>query len=153
MNDEQGASDRHDGRASIVVGVDGSDTSMRAAAYAVGTARRQGARLVFVYARSPGGGIGAMMDTTGAGQAAALTEQDRTEAMLREMQQQAAAHGTRSELVVRTGDPFGVLSQVAREVRADSLVVGSSTSLGHRIAGSLAVRLVRKARWPVTVVP
>ncbi|WP_448631394.1 universal stress protein [Cellulomonas soli] len=145
--------DRPDGRASIVVGVDGSETSLRAAAYAVGTARRQGARLVFVYARSAGGGIGAMLDTTGVGQAAALSEQDRTEAMLRDLQQQVAAHGARSELLVRTGEPFAVLSQVAREVRADCLVVGSSTSLGHRIAGSLAVRLVRKARWPVTVVP
>jgi nucleotide-binding universal stress UspA family protein len=33
------------------------------------------------------------------------------------------------------------------------VVVGSSESLGHRVAGSIAVRLVRGARWPVTVVP
>ncbi|GAA3796423.1 universal stress protein A [Cellulomonas soli] len=136
-----------------MVGADGSDTSMRAVAYAIGFARRQGTRLVIVYARTPGGGIGAMMDTTGTGQAAAMGEQDRIEVMLRELLEQALAIGTRTELVVRVGDPFQVLCQVAREVRADCLVVGSSTSFGHRIAGSLAVRLVRKAHWPVTVVP
>ena len=33
---------------------------MRAVAYAIGFARRQGTRLVIVYARTPGGGIGAI---------------------------------------------------------------------------------------------
>ncbi|HEX5204346.1 MAG TPA: hypothetical protein VFW27_30850 [Actinoplanes sp.] len=32
-------------------------------------------------------------------------------------------------------------------------VDGSSAGFGHRIAGSLAVRLVRLGKWPVTVVP
>jgi nucleotide-binding universal stress UspA family protein len=32
-------------------------------------------------------------------------------------------------------------------------VVGASTHAGHRLVGSLAVRLVKAARWPVTVVP
>jgi nucleotide-binding universal stress UspA family protein len=42
---------------------------------------------------------------------------------------------------------------VADEVRADAVVVGASTKAGHRLVGSLAVRLVKAGRWPVTVVP
>lgn len=38
-----------DGPEVIVIGVDGSDSSMRAAAYAAGLARRQGALLTVVY--------------------------------------------------------------------------------------------------------
>jgi nucleotide-binding universal stress UspA family protein len=137
----------------VVVGVDGSDTSLRAAAYAVGVCRRQGSRLVVVYAREPGGGLAQLMDTTGSSSAAALRLQEDVERMLRQSQTLAEAEGIRSELQVRTGEPYQVLSAVAREVRADCVVVGSSASIGHRIAGSLAVRLVRNARWPVTVVP
>jgi nucleotide-binding universal stress UspA family protein len=143
----------HDGPSAVVVGVDGSDTSLRAAAYAVGVCRRQGSRLVVVYAREPGGGLAQLMDTTGSSSAAALRLQDDVERMLRKSQTLAEAQGIRAELQVRTGEPYQVLSAVAREVRADSVVVGSSASIGHRIAGSLAVRLVRNARWPVTVVP
>jgi nucleotide-binding universal stress UspA family protein len=35
----------------------------------------------------------------------------------------------------------------------DAVVVGASTHAGHRLVGSLALHLVRVARWPVTVVP
>jgi nucleotide-binding universal stress UspA family protein len=42
---------------------------------------------------------------------------------------------------------------VADEVRADAVIVGASTKAGHRFVGSLAVRLVKAGRWPVTVVP
>ena len=33
------------------------------------------------------------------------------------------------------------------------VVVGASAKAGHRWVGSLAVRLVKAGRWPVTVVP
>jgi hypothetical protein len=32
-------------------------------------------------------------------------------------------------------------------------VVGASMQAGHRFAGSIAIRLVKAGRWPVTVVP
>jgi nucleotide-binding universal stress UspA family protein len=143
----------HDGPTAVVVGVDGSEPSMRAAAYAMGVCRRQRSRLVAVYVREPGGGLSSMMDSTGASSAAVALHQDTTEQMLRDSLVIAQGAGVRTDLVVRTGDPYQVLSSIAHEVRADSLVVGSSASFGHRIAGSLAVRLVRNARWPVTVVP
>ncbi|HEY0216208.1 MAG TPA: universal stress protein [Cellulomonas sp.] len=137
----------------IVVGVDGSETSLRATAYAIGSARRRGTRLVAVYVRVPAGGFAGFMDTTGSSRAVALQEQDRVEGMLRQARAEASDEGVDIELLVRTGDPYQVLSEVADELRADCVVVGSSESLGHRVAGSIAVRLVRGARWPVTVVP
>jgi nucleotide-binding universal stress UspA family protein len=51
------------------------------------------------------------------------------------------------------GDPFTELRRIADEIRADAVVVGASAHAGHRLVGSLAVRLVRAGRWPVTVVP
>jgi nucleotide-binding universal stress UspA family protein len=140
-------------QSAIVVGVDGSETSLRAAAYAMGSARRRGTRLVVVYARVPAGGLAGFMDSTGASRALAMREQDRIEQMLRQARTEAADEGVEIELLVRQGDPYQVLSEVADELRADCVVVGSSECLGHRVAGSIAVWLVRGARWPVTVVP
>ena len=51
------------------------------------------------------------------------------------------------------GDPFTELRRIADEIHADAVVVGASAHAGHRLVGSLAVRLVKAARWPVTVVP
>ena len=51
------------------------------------------------------------------------------------------------------GDPFTELCRIADEIRADAIVVGASAKAGHRLVGSLAVRLVRAGKWPVTVVP
>jgi nucleotide-binding universal stress UspA family protein len=51
------------------------------------------------------------------------------------------------------GDPFTELCAVAKEIRADAVVVGASAHAAHRFVGSLAVRLVKAGKWPVTVVP
>ena len=55
--------------------------------------------------------------------------------------------------VAAHGDPFHEITRVAMESRADAIVVGASLKAGHRLMGSLAVRLVRAGKWPVTVVP
>ena len=55
--------------------------------------------------------------------------------------------------IATRGDPYTELRRVADEVRADAVIVGASTKAGHRLVGSLAVRLVKAGRWPVTVVP
>ncbi|MFC4063537.1 universal stress protein [Actinoplanes subglobosus] len=61
--------------------------------------------------------------------------------------------GVDIEIVVRHGEPFTELCQVATEMWADLVVVGRSENTLHRFAGSVAHRLVRCGRWPVTVVP
>jgi nucleotide-binding universal stress UspA family protein len=139
-----------DGPGAIVVGVDGSPTSMRAAAYAAGLARRQRTRLIAVYARTTPTTLLTIADHSGMAVNAVLEAQDELE---RQLRAEIAGWGADAEVIIRHGDPLTVLAEVAKETKADALIVGSSASPGHRIAGSLAIRLVRYGRWPVTVVP
>jgi nucleotide-binding universal stress UspA family protein len=143
-----------DGPSTLVVGVDGTPTSLRAAAYAAGLARRQRTRLVIVYARKLPASYISIADHAGLVVTEAMDAQDEVEAQLREaLRTQARVWDIDARLVVRYGDPLSVLTEVAKEVRADAVIVGSSASVTHRFAGSLAVKLVRTGRWPVTVVP
>ena len=146
----------NDGPAVILVGVDDSVTSLRAAAYAAGLARRQGARLVCVYVEQYSAMYGAAAGA-GAG-AGAIAEQERAinetaEDLRRQAEEGAARLGVPVTFITAIGDPYHELRRVADEVRADLVVVGASTKAGHRLIGSLAVRLVKTGRWPVTVVP
>jgi nucleotide-binding universal stress UspA family protein len=139
-----------DGPSLILVGVDGSRTSWRAAAYAAGLARRQRCRLLAVYvARLPTNVAGAP------GAAAAMNEAMAQVAKELEQQMRDRADETGVNLEFRSvvGDPWTELTRVATETRADAVVVGASEHAGHRIVGSLATRFVRAGKWPVTVVP
>ena len=143
-----------DGPKVILVGVDDSVTSLRAGAYAAGLARRQGARLVCVYVEQ----ITALYGAAAAAAAGAVAAQDEalqeTAADLRrEAEDGARRLGIPLTFVTARGDPYTEIRRVADEVRADAVVVGASAKAGHRWVGSLAVRLVKAGRWPVTVVP
>ena len=139
-----------DGPSLILVGVDGSRTSLRAASYAGGLARREGCPLAVVYATKVP--VAAGFDA-GAGMAMAIA----SDGIARELQEliddRAPSLGVAVTLYVDSGDPFSVIKRFAEELRADAVVVGASESAGHRIVGSLAPRLVKAGRWPVTVVP
>ncbi|MFC9972951.1 universal stress protein [Spirillospora sp. NPDC127200] len=139
-----------DGPRVIVAGVDGSDTSLRAAAYAWGLARRSDARLLLVHVTP----VAALSTLTPGGAAVMREAAEQISAELRaELERAAAQAPVRYELVNEAGDPYTVLARVADAERADAVVVGASTQAGHRLIGSVAVRLVRAGRWPVTVVP
>lgn len=73
--------------------------------------------------------------------------------MAEQVEAGARHHGVPAEFRAVRGDPYTELTRIADDVRADAVVVGASTQAGHRFVGSLAVRLVRAGRWPVTVVP
>ncbi|MFG2041059.1 universal stress protein [Dactylosporangium sp. NPDC048998] len=139
-----------DGPKVIVVGVDGSDTSMRAGAYAAGLARRQRARLVVVFV------TGAPAASRLIAEAAGAVEQainESIEDMRRQVEEGALHTGVSTDFIAVRGDPYAELVRIATDLRADAVVVGSSRRFGHRFVGSLAVRLVKSGRWPVTVVP
>lgn len=139
-----------DGPSLILVGIDGSRTSWRAAAYAAGLARRQHCPLLAVFVAPLSANIGAAP-----GAAAALHEAAREAAsdIGAQLRDRAAEIGVRLEFRAVIGDPFTELKKAAAQSRADAVVVGASEHAGHRIVGSLAMRLVRSGQWPVTVVP
>ena len=134
----------------LLVGVDGSDTSLRAGAYAAGMARRQQARLVILYVRP-------FSAVSGIGAGAVTSMQEAYDAVAAELRQTAEEQGPRLGIdivfVERDGNPFTEIVRLAEEIQADAVIVGASTKAGHRFVGSLAVHLVRASRWPVTVVP
>lgn len=134
----------------IVVGFDGSPTSLHAGAYAAGLARRLSARLVVVHVQATPA-VSLLAPTHPWPVEETLTA--LTDDLRRQVQEGAAYAGVEVEFIATRGDPYTELCRTAGAVNADAVVVGASTRTGHRIAGSLAVRLVRAGRWPVTVVP
>lgn len=139
-----------DGPRVLVVGIDGSDTSARAASYAIGLARRQKSRIVFLYVQS----MGTFGVTAGSAAMIAVSCDEMANDLARRIRTYMGELGKRDwEFRTVRGDIFSELSRTADEVRADGVLVGASMQAGHRIAGSIAVRLVRAGRWPVTVVP
>jgi nucleotide-binding universal stress UspA family protein len=139
-----------DGPRVLLAAVDGSPTSLRAASYGAGLARRQGAKMIACYVQGPSATAGFAPELAGAvaqGQAAEATA-------LTVLAEEAASWlGMPLDLRILQGDPFHEIVTLADEVLADAVFVGASTKAGHRLVGSLAVRLVRAGRWPVTVVP
>jgi nucleotide-binding universal stress UspA family protein len=140
-----------DGPKVIVVGVDGSETSWRAAAYAAGLARRQNALLAVVYVQP--------LLTGSAALGAPVTEvtEEVAEELLAEIRMTTerlrGVHEVRWEFHTLRGDPDAGVVRTADDLKADAVIVGASEQAGHRIIGSVAVRLVKAGRWPVTVVP
>ncbi|MPV38737.1 universal stress protein [Georgenia subflava] len=136
----------------VVVGVDGSESSMAAVDWAIAEARRSGWRLhvVCAYAlpsftaASLDGGYAAMDDTAIQQGAQAVVDE-------------AVARTTGSGLVVtsalETGDPAGVLVDLSRE--ASMVVVGTRGGGGFtdRLLGTVSSALPAHAHCPTVVVP
>ena len=142
-----------DGPSAILVGVDGSVTALRAAAYTAGLARRQGARIVVVYVAP----VTSMALASPAGPSVLMAESEAHDEIAKELadraDRMASELGIPVTFIMAHGDPYHEITRIAKETRADAIVVGASLKAGHRLMGSLAVRLVRAGKWPVTVVP
>jgi nucleotide-binding universal stress UspA family protein len=141
-----------DGPGVLVVGLDGSNTSHDALAYAVGMARREGSELVIVQVGSPVSTAAAVAAVGGAGvppdpdrgiEPVALATHEALDELL----------PGRWRVVTCEGEPGAELERVAKECQADAIVVGRSRNPGRHLLGSVAARLARRANHPVIVVP
>jgi nucleotide-binding universal stress UspA family protein len=140
-----------DGPRVVIIGVDGSRTSLRAASYAAGLARRQRSALLVVFVASS-----APLTALASGFAVSAVHETQLKlaADLRnECRRSAEELGVPITFLCRRGDAYTELCNAADEARADLVVVGSSMQAGHRLLGSIATRLVKAGRWPVIVVP
>lgn len=124
---------------------EGPHPSLDAVRYAAELARRLGARLIPVWVRVPI----TLSDLFVEPKRRLIAERGERISEVRTVLQGAVDGITLGSLVVREGNPFDELTAVAQDVGTDNIVVGASE---HRL-GSLAMRLIRDARWPVTVVP
>lgn len=139
----------------VVVGVDGSDGSRRAAEHAAAIARHWGARLLLVtVVRTPEGwwGIGGAPPSPEALSAALSAGQQQ---ILTEFEEHLDLEGIEFSALEELGDPVSRLVQVCESNDADLLVIGRrGAGLAERvILGSVADRLCHHSPCPVMVVP
>ena len=139
----------------IVVGVDGSETSTRAAVIATEIARSRQAKLLLVtVVRPPEGwwGIGGAPPTPEALSAALVEGQQQ---VIKETEEQLPLDGMDYETVEELGDPTSRLIAVAEEREAGLIVIGKrGAGLAERVMlGSVADRLCHHSPVPVMVVP
>ncbi|MFI6107773.1 universal stress protein [Streptomyces sp. NPDC093595] len=134
----------------VVVGFDGSTSSERALAYAIGMARRSGSGLIIVHVANR------LPTTVWAGCEPPVfvdVPDHRTEVLGLELACADYLAEVPWILVERGGDICHELEEVGREYSADAIVVGSTHGLVGRIFGSVAGRLARRAQRPVVVIP
>jgi nucleotide-binding universal stress UspA family protein len=139
----------------IVVGVDGSETSTRAAVIATEIARSRQAKLLLVtVVRPPEGwwGIGGAPPTPEALSAALVEGQQQ---VVKETEEHLSLDGMDYETVEELGDPTSRLIAVAEEREAGLIVIGKrGAGLAERVMlGSVADRLCHHSPVPVMVVP
>jgi nucleotide-binding universal stress UspA family protein len=139
----------------IVVGIDGSEGSKRAAQHAVAIARHWGAHVKLVtVVRTPEGwwGIGGAPPSPESLSEALVEGQQK---ILQEFEEELELDGVDYETVAELGDPVSRLLAVCEESSADMMVIGRrGAGLAERvILGSTADRLTHLATCPVLVVP
>jgi nucleotide-binding universal stress UspA family protein len=141
----------------IVVGVDGSEASRAALAWARDEAALRQTTLAVVFAYEPVGPWFGVGEAMGAPVAAPPSDEEMTGAAHAELDQMIDELGDTSATAgcegrVETGDPAACLVEASRG--ADLLVVGTRgrTGLAHALLGSVSAHCVEHAHCPVVVV-
>lgn len=141
----------------VVVGTDGSDTSLNAVDRAAALARDAGATLVIACAYFPAGDKGTArdQDALGADAAYQVVGSAPAEDTLRTASDRAKATGaTKVETKAVQGKPGDMLRQVVNDVTGDLLVVGNRglNTIAGRILGSVPLDVARHAGVDVLIV-
>ena len=134
----------------VLVAMDLSRTSLRAADYAAGLARRNGVGVVGVYVRQQSA---LALSAPSLAVYAQTANTDLAEEAGEYLADSASRLGTACAFTVLEGSPAQAIRRLARDLKVSALVVGASEHRVHRCFGSLAARLARKAPCPVIVVP
>jgi nucleotide-binding universal stress UspA family protein len=138
----------------ILVAIDGSAASLRAAGHAVSLVRRGGGEIVLVNVQGPENLD--VSDVTAVITAAADRERAaaQSKAALRKAvalcREAGVAFSARSEI----GPIAETIARLAREIEADQIVRGTRGlgAIGRLVLGSTAGEVVRRADIPVTLV-
>ncbi len=145
--------------ATVVVGIDGSETSMDALCWACGEARRISGRAIAVFVSPiPGSGVlasaspFAAMATSECLETDALQESELIEKLTSELRAMGESEQVPVSFVHAHGDVLVELLRVAELNHAQLIAVGRSVKPRHRIAGSLGHRLLRHHGTPIIVV-
>lgn len=134
----------------ILVPIDFSPTCQKALQYAVAFARQFGAKITLLYAIEPFPESEERIYET--------MDIEQVMGPVRQQLQALAASAVESDLLdatlVRSGVPFVVITDLARDLETDLIVITTHgyTGLKHVFLGSTAERVVRHAPCPVLVV-
>ena len=133
----------------IVLAVDGSESSDRAVAYAGDLARESGGRIVAVHIKE-------MIAGRFAGPV--HVDEDDLQAKIRGQIKELSDSGVSATLEMHsamTGGPAAIIAETAAREKADVIVAGTRghTALAGVIVGSVAQRLLHLAPCPILVVP
>ena len=158
-SDQTTAQDGAGSSPTVVIGLDGTETSWHAFAWSLGEAERLQGRVVAVLVSSNAAvSTPVSLGTLSGINACDYGEFERAADQLAlELADRAVEDGRRAGVKVvflhRWGDPADQLTKVAVAVHADIIAVGRSTSLLHRLAGSIGRRLARHKEPIVVIVP
>jgi universal stress protein A len=140
----------------VLVPVDFSKDSLRAAEYAKNFAAPFGAQLVLlhviepIYYASPADMYAASPNL------ALLIEEQRkaAQAQLQQLAQKLSGQGAKVQTLLKSGSPAQVIADTAKRIKADLIVMATHgrTGLAHVLLGSVAERVVRLATCPVLTV-
>jgi nucleotide-binding universal stress UspA family protein len=133
----------------IVLGLDGSDGSKRAIPMAVELAKRDGAKLVIVHIDER---------IVGKGGGDIHLDEAEIQAEAHKQAEDLSNQGIETDVVMRdvmVGGPAHPIAEVANDVGADLIVVGTRghSGLSGILLGSVTQRLLHLAHQPVLAVP
>ena len=150
MSDTSGTHGRPHGARRIVVGYDGSDPSVRALRFALGTLSAPDGEVWVVHAALAPSTVAEPRTDEEQG-----TESGAIDHSLRALEAEVDPAGRRVHVWTRDGAPAPTILAAAEEVRADLIVLGTRGLRGasRLLLGSVSIDVVRHARCPVTVVP